>query len=85
MDANKIFHVICIQCTRIWTKNVYVQDKYLKKIINFHLDSITFSKIWIYTTICSPVVRSTINLKFNKIDFYDTENMVDNCKLIPLN
>lgn len=56
-----------------------VQDEYLRKIINFHLDSIIIlENMNLYEHPSSPVVRFTINL--NKIDFYDTENMVDNCK-----
>lgn len=60
-------------------RNVCVQDKYLKKIINFYLDSIILRR---YDEFIRPsvVVRFTINLNFNKVDFYDIENMVDNCK-----
>lgn len=58
-----------------------MQDEYLRKIINFHLDSIIILEdMNLYEHLSSPVVRFTINLNFNKIDFYDIENMVDNCK-----
>lgn len=60
-------------------RNVCVQDKYLKKIINFYLDSIILRRCDEFIR-ASVVVRFTINLNFNKVDFYDIENMVDNCK-----
>lgn len=78
----KISYVICIQCIIkifVWTRNVCVQDKYLKKIINFYLDSIILRRYDEFIR-ASVVVRFTINLNFNKVDFYDIENMVDNCK-----
>lgn len=60
-------------------RNVCVQDKYLKKIINFYLASIILRRYDEFIR-ASVVVRFTINLNFNKVDFYDIENMVDNCK-----
>lgn len=60
-------------------RNVCVQDKYLKKVINFYLDSIILRRYDVFIR-ASVVVRFTINLNFNKVDFYDIENMVDNCK-----
>lgn len=60
-------------------RNVCVQDKYLKKIINFYLDFIILRRYDEFIR-ASVVVRFTINLNFNKVDFYDIENMVDNCK-----
>lgn len=60
-------------------RNVCVQDKYLKKVINFYLESIILRRYDVFIR-ASVVVRFTINLNFNKVDFYDIENMVDNCK-----
>lgn len=52
-----------------------------KKNNKFSFILLLFQKIEdmnLYEHLSNPVVRFTINL--NKIDFYDTENMVDNCK-----